>query len=471
MANTFITNTSKFKPFSFQEMLQPYQIYTDAYNKADEELNTLLEDAATKGFNFAPQDTAEAAAYNTIIDRIKTASDQLASGLNPQLSKEINQLNKDYRKVMLPIQQQLNKRAELAAEQRELLAKNPNLRFTKDYSTESLKNITGSSTYNIIDLDDLYKTTAQEFSSKTSTLYRDNIEPTPIEGTDYYNVTTGFGYTPEEFVEGLTNKSSDIYKFYKKKADTIDSRSDINDSIKEEMKAAVLKGMEASSGTFKTSQVRGTLSTDSSGLENKPMKLLNKDTEGNEYYLQGTSVWKKDTSGVWNKQGTSSDGSNNPTNPDNPANPSNNSSGKVVLKPNQKLIGKSVFTDINSGNTYTNFKAFKKEMKEKFGNRTVSQIPISNLPVKGVAIYYDDFDPTHPMARWMEKYAGKDAVYEYTFYYDLDDGDIFAIQGKQVKPTKVSTANETSVSSTQNPTETSTESNDNTEDNNDNVGL
>lgn len=463
MANTFITNTSKFKPFSFQEMLQPYAIYTDAYNKADEELNTLLEDAATKGFNFAPQDTVESAAYNTIIDRIKSASDQLAGGLNSQLSKEINQLNKDYRKVILPIQQQLNKRAELAAEQRELLSKNPNLRFTKDYSTASLKDITGSSTYNIINLDDLYKTTAQEFSSKTSTLYRDNIDPTPIEGTNYYNVTTGYGYTPKEFVEGLSNKDSDIYKFYKKKADAIDNRTDISDSIKEEMKAAVLKGMEASSGTFKTSQVKGATDTDSS-----TMSPLNKDKEGNEYFLLGTNVWKKDTSGAWNKQGTSSD---DPNNPDNPTNPSNNSSGKVVLKPNQKLIGKSVFTDINSGNTYANFKTFKKEMKEKFGNRTVSQIPISNLPVKGVAIYYDDFDPTHPMARWMERYAGKDAVYEYTFYYDLDDGDIFAIQGKQVKPTKVSTTNETSSSSSQNTTETSTKSNVDAEANNDNVGL
>lgn len=257
MANTFITNTSNFRPFSFQEMLQPYQIYIEAYNQADAELNTLLEDAATKGFNFAPQDVEEATAYNNIIDRIKSASDQLASGLNPQLSKEINQINKDYRKVMLPIQQKLNKRAELAAEQRELLSKNSNLRFTKDYSTESLGNITSSSTYDVIDLDNLYKTTAQEFASKTSTLYRDDIEPTPIGNTGYYNVTTGYGYTPEEFAEGFTNKDSDVYKFYKNKVNEIDSRTDISPSIKNEMKAAVLRGMEASSGTFKTSQVKG----------------------------------------------------------------------------------------------------------------------------------------------------------------------------------------------------------------------
>ena len=68
MANTYITTNTRFKPFSFQEMLQPYQMYTEAYDKADAELNTLLEDAAIKGFNFAPHDTAEAAAYFVFFD-------------------------------------------------------------------------------------------------------------------------------------------------------------------------------------------------------------------------------------------------------------------------------------------------------------------------------------------------------------------------------------------------------------------
>lgn len=381
MANTFITNTSKFRPFSFQEMLQPYQIYTDAYNKADEELNALLEDAATKGFNFAPQDTAEAAAYNTIIDRIKTASDQLASGLNPQLSKEINQLNKDYRKVMLPIQQQLNKRAELAAEQRELLAKNPNLRFTKDYSTESLKNITGSSTYNIIDLDDLYKTTAQEFSSKTSTLYRDNIDPTPIEGTDYYNVTTGFGYTPEEFVEGLTNKSSDIYKFYKKKADAIDSRSDINDSIKKEMKAAVLKGMEASSGTFKTSQVKGTSSDENTS---KMIKLAD-----NLYELSG-ALYQYDKDGNLYKIGEKPKGKTSSSGA--PSSGSGSSSKQRIGRPNNPI-------------------------EIKFNRKgEVKTTSVTEPTSVGQSKRYDEFDSN--IQQEIDKYIGEDETSNYNYYID-----------------------------------------------------
>lgn len=379
MANTFITNTSKFRPFSFQEMLQPYQIYTDAYNKADEELNTLLEDAATKGFNFAPQDTAEAAAYNTIIDRIKTASDQLASGLNPQLSKEINQLNKDYRKVMLPIQQQLNKRAELAAEQRELLAKNPNLRFTKDYSTESLKNITGSSTYNIIDLDDLYKTTAQEFSSKTSTLYRDNINPTPIEGTDYYNVTTGFGYTPEEFVEGLTNKNSDVYKFYKKKADAIDNRTDINDSIKEEMKAAVLKGMEASSGIFKISQVKGTSSDENTS---KMIKLAD-----NLYELSGALYQYDEDDNLY----------------------------KIGEKPKGKTSSSGTSSSGNGSSSKQRIGRPNNPIEIKFNRKgEVKTTSVTEPTTVGQSKRYDEFDSN--IQQEIDKYIGEDETSNYNYY-------------------------------------------------------
>lgn len=381
MANTFITNTSKFKPFSFQEMLQPYAIYTDAYNKADEELNTLLEDAATKGFNFAPQDTAESAAYNTIIDRIKTASDQLAGGLNPQLSKEINQLNKDYRKVMLPIQQQLNKRAELAAEQRELLARNPNLRFTKDYSTASLKDITGSSTYNIIDLDDLYKTAAQEFSSKTSTLYRDNIDPTPIEGTDYYNVTTGYGYTPKEFIEGLSNKDSDVYKFYKKKADAIDNRTDVSESIKDEMKAAVLKGMEASSGTFKTSQVRG--NTDSS-TSSKMIKLAD-----NLYELSG-ALYQYDEDGNLYKIGEKPKGKTSSNNTSSSSSSGSSSDKKRIGRPDTPIA--------------INFNR-KGEVKK---TSIVDPIEV------GQSIRYSDLDLN--MQEEIDKYIGDDETSNYNYY-------------------------------------------------------
>ena len=173
----FLTPNTKFKPFSYQEMLAPVLAYKEAYDTADAELNTLLKDAATKGFAFALQDVAEKEAYDNMMSKLRQASDNLASG-NVNAFKDIRNLNKEYRKTMIPIQQKITKRAELAAEQRKLLSANPNLRFTKDYSTESLSNINDSSTYNIIDLNSLYKNVAEEFASKTSTLYS-NVVPLP----------------------------------------------------------------------------------------------------------------------------------------------------------------------------------------------------------------------------------------------------------------------------------------------------
>ena len=43
MANSYITSTSRFKPYTFAEMLQPVQIYTDTYNEVEDELANLLD--------------------------------------------------------------------------------------------------------------------------------------------------------------------------------------------------------------------------------------------------------------------------------------------------------------------------------------------------------------------------------------------------------------------------------------------
>ena len=61
MANIYTTNTARFRPFSFQEMLQPYQIYTDAYNKTEEELANLDVMAGDVASKLSSTDDAELA--------------------------------------------------------------------------------------------------------------------------------------------------------------------------------------------------------------------------------------------------------------------------------------------------------------------------------------------------------------------------------------------------------------------------
>lgn len=428
----YLTPNTQFKPFSYQEMLAPVLAYKEAYDDADEELNTLMEDAATKAFNFGPQDVAEKEAYDNIMSKLKQASDSLVSG-NVNAFKDIRNLNKEYRKTMIPINQKIAKRAELTKEQRLLQKANPYIRFDKDYSTESLEGITDASTYNTYDLSTIYTNTAKDTASLIAGLHRDQVgTPTKIKGTDSYSVVSGYGFTPDEWDEDMQNTDSALYKYVqtaKEKA----TKGVTNPFIKAEIEAGVEETIRNNIGKFETKLVKAG-SSDSSGSRGPNTSIgdpINTDEEGNEYYVLGTNMWKKSSKGIWNRVATE----DTPDNPDNPG--GGKDAGKIVLKQNQRLLGPSVFKEINANNHYTKFKDFKKEMSGKFKNRAKSQFKINEMPVSGVLIKYDDFEPTHPMARWMLNYAGsEEAIYEYTFYYNLDTGDVFATQGKQVKPVK-----------------------------------
>lgn len=298
MANYFLTQTAQFKPFSYQEMLAPIKAYQDAYDEADEKLNLLLEDAATKAFNFAPQDTAEKAVYDDMMSKLKDASDKLSSG-DPAAFKTIREVNKEYRKTMIPIQQRMAKRAELAAEQRTKSSSNPYLRYSKDYSTANLSDMTSASSYDTIDLSKLEESVGSEFLGEVSTNIRDDFEPKAIGNTGHYSVITGYGYTPTEFVDafignkGKPKENSPIYQFYKKKTDTIDKMTNYSPQVRDEMKQSVYKAMEANAGKFSVKTVAGKTSS-RSGSE--AWDAMWTDSEGNTYHKKGTLIVKnKDT--------------------------------------------------------------------------------------------------------------------------------------------------------------------------------
>lgn len=263
MANTYITSGSRFKPFTFDEMIKPASLYKEAYDKADTELNTLLENSALN-FSFMPQDTAEKAVYDDMMTRLQGLAGQLSQGLNPQIAKDIRDINKEYRTKMLPIQQKIAKRAELANQQATLQS-NPNIRFTKDYSKASLSDITSNSSFGIIDLDKIYKQAGLEFGAITSGITRNDFDPIAVGDTGYYSVKTGAGYTLEEFNAAFYYKdvNNPIYAFYKERADAIDKEVSLglDPKIGEEKKIAVYNGMKATAGEFTTQFISGKSST------------------------------------------------------------------------------------------------------------------------------------------------------------------------------------------------------------------
>lgn len=257
MANIYGALSTRFKPFSFDEMIKPLLLAQEAYNKADDELNLLYEDAATKAFNFAAQDGKEKAMYNSIMNKLKVASDALHSG-DKSVFRDISNINKEYRQTMIPIQMKLAKRAELIKEQRDKQAANGKLRFSVDYSKESLDNINDSSTYDTINLDDIYKTVGTEFAGIASSYVRNDLPLERVGNTDHYVHTSGLGFTKEEVESAFYGKngkpdtSSPIYQYYNQKATEIDAMSGIDSATKADMKRTIREAIVSNAGTFKS---------------------------------------------------------------------------------------------------------------------------------------------------------------------------------------------------------------------------
>ena len=305
----YIIPNTRFKPFSFEEMLKPVMIYKEAYDKANAELNALYEDAATKGFNFASQDTAEKAQYDAMMNRLKSASDALSSG-DKNAFKTIRDINKEYRQTMIPIQQQIAKRAELAAEQRNKQGSNPNLRFSKDFSKASLSDITASSSYETYNLKDIREAIGSEFAGLVSGYVRDDIPIKRVGTTNDYVYTTGVGYTKEQVDDafygndGKPKEDSYIYQYYKQKANAIDSLEGVDDQTKTDMKNSIKEAIIANSGKFKTEILKDPFGRNKSGgttekilemgLKNTPelIGLFEADAQGFEtkgnYMINGT---------------------------------------------------------------------------------------------------------------------------------------------------------------------------------------
>lgn len=328
MANIFLTPTAEFKPFSYAEMLAPIAAYQEAYDAYDTQLNALAEDAATKAFNFAAQDTKEKAQYDAIMGRLKNSADALlANGLNADIMKEIRSINKDYRTSMIPLHQKIAKRAELAEAQRTALQSNPDLRFTIDYSKANLDDIHAGSTYGIINLKDIENKAALDFATKTSALPVETA--TSIEDSGYYNITTGFGYTPKEFEEAFTpnvlgeyDTNNPIYQFYQQKVAEIDSRNDIGNDLKAEMKEAVKRGMRTGAGSFKSviKHERGDSDSLNDSTKDKGWDLTWTGTDGKKYGKAGTTIYG-DIDGTPFKVGTNSNSDNNNDDGDGSKNP------------------------------------------------------------------------------------------------------------------------------------------------------
>lgn len=193
MANYSLVIGSKFSPFSYQELLQPALMATQAH----QELENQYSELATKANmwdKLANEQTDSKAyrMYKTYSDELKDKASKLArEGLNASSRQELLNMRNRYSQDIVPIEKAYNQRSKLAEEQRKLRAANPSIMFDRDFSSISLNDLLDNPelSYTPVSGDDLYKKGKEAAISASSRMM--NVSPA-LQG-QYWKIRQGYG--------------------------------------------------------------------------------------------------------------------------------------------------------------------------------------------------------------------------------------------------------------------------------------
>lgn len=209
MAANYIVVNSKFKPFSYAEMLQPVQMATAAHQEVENEYAELATKANVWD-EMANEQTDPYAykMYKTYSNDLEEQAGQLArEGLTPASRQNMLRMRQRYSSDIVPIEQAYKRRQELIDEQRKLLAQDNTLMFDRNASMLSLDDLIKNpqltyQSYSGATLAKQVGTAAQNLAKEM----RDNPRKwRTILGNQYFETIMQKGYRPEEIIQVLQN--------------------------------------------------------------------------------------------------------------------------------------------------------------------------------------------------------------------------------------------------------------------------
>ena len=209
MPANYIVINSKFKPFSYAEMLQPIQMATLAHQEVENEYAELATKANVWD-EMANEQTDPYAykMYKTYSNDLEEQAGQLArEGLTPASRQNMLRMKQRYSSDIVPIEQAYKRRQELIDEQRKLLAQDNTLMFERNASMLSLDDLIKNSqlTYQLYSGATLAKQVGTAVQSLAKEM-RDNPRKwRTILGNQYFETIMQKGYRPEEIIQVLQN--------------------------------------------------------------------------------------------------------------------------------------------------------------------------------------------------------------------------------------------------------------------------
>lgn len=223
MASRYIVNNSKFKPFSYAEMLAPVQMAQQEHNLVEEGLGEMSAKAGIWD-KLADQQTnpVSYAQYKSYADDLTKQADLLArQGLTPESRRGLLDMKRRYANEITPIELAVSKRDELTKAQRDAIQKDPSLMFDVNYGVASIDDLLNNpnATYNTISGSELTKRASMMASNLAKTI-QDNPQYSNILNGQYFQQMQQLGYSPQQVMQTIMNDPN-APKELKQVADTV----------------------------------------------------------------------------------------------------------------------------------------------------------------------------------------------------------------------------------------------------------
>lgn len=202
----YLTINSVFKPYTFDELLKPVQLYGEEYTRQESALGELQTKAdAWRNIADETKDPKAYKMYSDYMQSIEQATEALLQGLSPATRKSVIDMNKRYSSEIVPIEIAYKRRQELIDEQRKLKAQDNTMLFDVDADLLSLDTLIDNpqQSYTPLSMKDSYNNLASEAKAMQSAIRNNPEKWRSILGNQYYERVSQYGFTEQEIYNAI----------------------------------------------------------------------------------------------------------------------------------------------------------------------------------------------------------------------------------------------------------------------------
>ena len=259
MAGNYITIGSKFKPFSYAEMVQPVTMATEAHQQVEEQYANLSTQASQWEEKANEQtDPYAYKMYKTYANDLNNQANILAKeGLTPVSRKSMFSMRDRYAKEILPINEAWERRKIEIARQQDLRDKDSSIIFNRNAAVTSLDDYLKNPnlSHQTLSVNEVYTTAAKDFAEAAKKVQKEGAWKTTLGG-QYWEKYIRAGYTPQEIgalVAGDSNAPQELKSLYDSTINSYLSRGEWDQQGKQSIIDAVNRAASYGIGSVNSS--------------------------------------------------------------------------------------------------------------------------------------------------------------------------------------------------------------------------